>query len=103
MGHIDDAKAVAEAGAFAVVVEGVVEPLAVKITAAIDVPTIGIGASNQCDGQILVLEDMLGLNPWTPKFVKVYGNLGGMIEKAVEDYAKDVKSRAFPGEDQVYR
>ncbi|MDP7149855.1 MAG: 3-methyl-2-oxobutanoate hydroxymethyltransferase [Paracoccaceae bacterium] len=101
--HIDDAKAVAEAGAFAVVVEGVVEPLAVKITDAIDVPTIGIGASNQCDGQILVLEDMLGLNPWTPKFVKVYGNLGGMIEKAVEDYAKDVKSRAFPGEDQVYR
>ena len=101
--HIDDAKAVAEAGAFAVVVEGVVEPLAVKITDAIDVPTIGIGASNQCDGQILVLEDMLGLNPWTPKFVKVYGNLGAMIEKAVEDYAKDVKSRTFPGEDQVYR
>lgn len=101
--HIDDAKAVAEAGAFAVVVEGVVELLAVKITDAIDVPTIGIGASNQCDGQILVLEDMLGLNPWTPKFVKVYGNLGGMIEKAVEDYAQDVKSRAFPGEDQVYR
>ena len=101
--HIDDAKAVAEAGAFAVVVEGVVEPLAVKITEAIDAPTIGIGASNQCDGQILVLEDMLGLNPWTPKFVKVYGNLGGMIEKAVEDYATEVKSRAFPGKDQVYR
>lgn len=101
--HIDDAIAVSEAGAFVVVVEGVVEPLAVKITESISVPTIGIGASNQCDGQILVLEDMLGLNPWTPKFVKVYGNLGGMIEKAVEDYAKDVKSRAFPGEDEVYR
>jgi len=101
--HIDDAKAVAEAGAFAVVVEGVVEPLAVKITESIDAPTIGIGASNKCDGQILVLEDMLGLNPWTPKFVKVYGNLGGMIEKAVEEYATEVKSRAFPGEDQVYR
>ena len=101
--HIDDAKAVSEAGAFAVVVEGVVEPLAVKITESIDVPTIGIGASNKCDGQILVLEDMLGLNPWTPKFVKVYGNLGGMIEKAVEDYAAEVKSRTFPGEDQVYR
>ncbi len=101
--HIDDAVAVSNAGAFAVVVEGVVEPLAVKITESIAVPTIGIGASNQCDGQILVLEDMLGLNPWTPKFVKVYGNLGGMIEKAVEDYAADVKSRAFPGEDEVYR
>ena len=83
--HIDDAIAVSEAGAFCVVVEGVVEPLAVKITDAIAVPTIGIGASNRCDGQILVLEDMLGLNPWTPKFVKVFGNLGGMIEKAVED------------------
>lgn len=101
--HIDDAKAVSEAGAFALVVEGVVEPLADKITEAVNIPTIGIGASNKCDGQILVLEDMLGLNPWTPKFVKVYGSLGGMIEKAVEDYATEVKSRAFPGEDQVYR
>lgn len=101
--HIADARAVAEAGAFALVVEGVVEPLAVKLTEAVDIPTIGIGASNKCDGQILVLEDMLGLNPWTPKFVKVFGNLGGMIEKAVSDYAGEVKSRAFPGEDQVYR
>lgn len=101
--HIADARAVAEAGAFALVVEGVVEPLAVKLTEAVDIPTIGIGASNKCDGQILVLEDMLGLNPWTPKFVKVFGNLGGMIEKAVSDYADEVKTRAFPGEDQVYR
>ncbi|KPP84229.1 MAG: 3-methyl-2-oxobutanoate hydroxymethyltransferase [Rhodobacteraceae bacterium HLUCCA08] len=101
--HIADAKAVAEAGAFAVVVEGVVEPLAVKITRAIDIPTIGIGASAACDGQILVLEDMLGLSPWTPKFVKVYGRLGDMIEDAVRAYADEVKSRAFPGEDHVYR
>ncbi|NVO25593.1 3-methyl-2-oxobutanoate hydroxymethyltransferase [Donghicola sp. C2-DW-16] len=101
--HEEDARAVSEAGAFAVVLEGMVEPLAAKITKQIDIPTIGIGASAECDGQILVLEDMLGLNPWTPKFVKVYGQLGPMIEQAVSDYAEDVKSRAFPTEDQVYR
>ncbi|MEZ5750930.1 MAG: 3-methyl-2-oxobutanoate hydroxymethyltransferase [Paracoccaceae bacterium] len=102
--HINDARAVADAGAFAVVVEGVVEPLAREITKAIDIPTIGIGASADCDGQILVLEDMLGLNPGKPpKFVKVYGQLGGLIEKAVSEYAAEVKSRAFPGEDQTYR
>ncbi|GAB1381246.1 3-methyl-2-oxobutanoate hydroxymethyltransferase [Pararhodobacter aggregans] len=101
--HIADAIAVAEAGAFAVVVEGVVEPLAREITRAVDIPTIGIGASADCDGQILVLEDMLGLNPKPPKFVKVYGALGGMIEQAVKDYADEVKSRAFPGTDQTYR
>ena len=101
--HIDDIKAVADAGAFAVVVEGVVEPLAVKMTKAVDIPTIGIGASNECDGQILVLEDMLGLNPWTPKFVKVYGQLGPMIEEAVNKYAEEVRDRSFPGEDEVYR
>lgn len=101
--HEADAKAVAEAGAFAVVLEGMVEPLAAKITKQIAIPTIGIGASADCDGQILVLEDMLGMNPWTPKFVKVYGTLGPMIEKAVSDYATEVKDRSFPGEDQVYR
>ncbi len=101
--HEADAKAVSEAGAFAVVLEGMVEPLAARITKQIDIPTIGIGASADCDGQILVLEDMLGLNPWTPKFVKVYGQLGPMIEQAVSDYAADVKSRAFPTEDEVYR
>jgi 3-methyl-2-oxobutanoate hydroxymethyltransferase len=69
--HIADAQAVADAGAFAVVLEGMVEPLAAKITKLVAIPTIGIGASVDCDGQILVLEDMLGLNPWTPKFVKV--------------------------------
>ena len=101
--HIADAVAVAEAGAFALVVEGVVEPLADKITAAVDIPTIGIGASANCDGQILVLEDMLGLNPWVPKFVKKYGDLGPAIERAVADYAEEVQTRAFPGPENVYR
>ena len=101
--HIADAVAVAEAGAFAVVVEGVVEPLAVKITQAVDIPTIGIGASADCDGQILVLEDMLGLNPTPPKFVKVYGDLANAIEASVKAYAEDVKARTFPEEGNVYR
>jgi 3-methyl-2-oxobutanoate hydroxymethyltransferase len=101
--HVDDARAVAEAGAFAVVVEGVVEELADRITEAVDIPTIGIGASRNCDGQILVLEDMLGLNPRPPKFVKVYGRLGPMIEEAVKAYADDVQTRAFPGPDEVYK
>ncbi|MFY0692286.1 MAG: 3-methyl-2-oxobutanoate hydroxymethyltransferase [Paracoccaceae bacterium] len=101
--HEADARAVAEAGAFSIVLEGMVEPLAARITKQVEIPTIGIGASAECDGQILVLEDMLGMNPWTPKFVKVYGTLGPMIEKAVSDYAEEVKSRSFPGEDHVYR
>ncbi|SFH17438.1 ketopantoate hydroxymethyltransferase [Palleronia marisminoris] len=101
--HIADAKAVAEAGAFALVVEGVVEPLAREITAAVGIPTIGIGASAECDGQILVLEDMLGLGEGAPKFVKVYGRLGEEIENAVRAYSEDVKNRSFPGPDQVYR
>ncbi|GAA3863537.1 3-methyl-2-oxobutanoate hydroxymethyltransferase [Celeribacter arenosi] len=100
--HIADAKAVTKAGAFAVVVEGVVEPLADEITEAVDIPTIGIGASKKCDGQILVLEDMLGLNPWVPKFVKKYGALGPAIEQAVADYAADVQAREFPGPENVY-
>lgn len=101
--HEADAQAVTEAGAFAIVLEGMVEPLAARITRQISIPTIGIGASAECDGQILVLEDMLGLNPKPPKFVKVYGDLGGRIEKAVSDYADEVRSRAFPTEDQTYR
>ena len=101
--HLEDARVVAEAGAFSVVVEGVVEPLAARITAECPIPTVGIGASAACDGQILVLEDMLGLSPRPPKFVKVYGQLGAMIEQAVEAYAADVRSRGFPTEDQVYR
>jgi len=101
--HEADARAVAEAGAFAMVLEGMVEPLAARITQAVPIPTIGIGASPDCDGQILVLEDMLGLNPRPPKFVKVYGELGNLIEDAVRRYAEDVRARAFPGEAQVYR
>lgn len=101
--HEQDARAVAEAGAFALVLEGMVEPLAARITPQVAIPTIGIGASPSCDGQILVLEDMLGLNPHPPKFVKVYGNLGEGIADAVRRYADEVKSRTFPGEDQLYR
>lgn len=101
--HEHDAKVVSEAGAFAIVLEGMVEPLAAKITKQIDIPTIGIGASAECDGQILVLEDMLGLSPWTPKFVKVYGNLGEQIEKAVESYAEEVRDRSFPTDEQTYK
>ncbi|WP_375780619.1 3-methyl-2-oxobutanoate hydroxymethyltransferase [Bradyrhizobium sp. ma5] len=98
----NDARAIAEAGAFSIVVEAVAEPLARKITQAITVPTIGIGASAACDGQVLVLEDMLGLSPRAPKFVRRYGNLGPMIEEAIAGYARDVKSRAFPGPEHVY-
>ena len=100
--HIADAEAVAEAGAFSIVVEGVVEPLAKKITQAVDIPTIGIGASVDCDGQILVLEDMLGLNSRPPKFVKVYGNLSAEIEKSVRQYAEEVRDSSFPTKDQTY-
>jgi 3-methyl-2-oxobutanoate hydroxymethyltransferase len=99
---LKDAIAVAEAGAFSVVVEAVAEPLARKITETIAIPTIGIGASPACDGQVLVLEDMLGLSARVPKFVKRYGNLGPMIEAAIEGYATDVRSRAFPGPEHVY-
>ncbi len=97
-----DAKAIAEAGAFAIVLEGMAEPLAAKITRQIAVPTIGIGASAECDGQILVMEDMLGLNPNPPKFVRRYANLGPDIEGAVQAYAADVRARQFPGRENVY-
>jgi len=97
-----DAKAVAAAGAFAVVLEGMAEPLAAKITKEIAIPTIGIGASAECDGQILVMEDMLGLNPNPPKFVRRYANLGSDIEAAVKAYATDVRERRFPGLENVY-
>ncbi len=101
--HFEDARAVTEAGAFALVLEGMVEPLAAEITRQVAIPTIGIGASAVCDGQILVLEDMLGFNPKPPKFVKVYGNLGEQIDQAVKNYADEVKNRTFPSEDQIYR
>jgi 3-methyl-2-oxobutanoate hydroxymethyltransferase len=98
----EDARAVSEAGAFSLVIEAVAEPLARRITAAVPVPTIGIGGSAACDGQILVLEDMLGLSPRVPKFVKRYGDLGPAIEAAVAAYAADVRSRAFPAAEHVY-
>jgi 3-methyl-2-oxobutanoate hydroxymethyltransferase len=100
---VADARAVAEAGAFSVVVEAVAEPLAAEITREIAIPTIGIGASPVCDGQVLVLEDMLGLSPWVPKFVKRYTDLGPSIEAAVSAYAEEVRSRAFPAAAHVYR
>jgi 3-methyl-2-oxobutanoate hydroxymethyltransferase len=99
---VADARAVADAGAFSVVVEAVAEPLAAEITREIAIPTIGIGASATCDGQVLVLEDMLGLSPWVPKFVKRYTNLGPSIEAAVSAYAEEVRSRAFPAAAHVY-
>jgi len=97
-----DATAVAEAGAFALVLEAMAEPLAARISRSVAIPTIGIGASAACDGQILVLEDMLGLSPRVPKFVKRYAELGGAIEDAVASYALEVRSRAFPAESNVY-
>ncbi|MFA7261748.1 MAG: 3-methyl-2-oxobutanoate hydroxymethyltransferase [Caulobacter sp.] len=99
---IDEARATADAGAFAVVVEGVAEPLARDITAAIAPPTIGIGASAGCDGQILVTDDMLGLFDWTPKFVRRYADLRGEIARAASAYAEDVRARRFPGEAETY-
>ena len=100
---VADAQAVAESGAFAMVVEGVIEPLAQRITETVSVPTIGIGASAACDGQILVCDDLLGLfGDFRPKFVKQYAQLAGTIEAAVGNYASDVRARRFPGPEQVY-
>jgi len=98
----EDARAVAQAGAFAVVLEAMAEPLAARLTKDIDIPTIGIGASATCDGQVLVLEDMLGLSPRVPKFVKRYTDLGPSIGAAVAEYAREVRSRAFPAAEHVY-
>jgi 3-methyl-2-oxobutanoate hydroxymethyltransferase len=100
---IGDAKAVSDAGAFAIVIEGVVEPIAIAITQAVPCPTIGIGASAQCDGQVLVAEDMLGLFERTPRFVKRFGDMAGTISEAAAAYAADVRSRAFPTPDQTYQ
>jgi 3-methyl-2-oxobutanoate hydroxymethyltransferase len=99
---LHDAKVTAEAGAFAIVVEGVAEGLAREITQAVSVPTIGIGASAGCDGQILVTDDMLGLFDWTPKFVRRYADLRGEITQAVAAYAEDVRQRRFPGPAEIY-
>jgi 3-methyl-2-oxobutanoate hydroxymethyltransferase len=99
---VAEAEATADAGAFCIVVEGVAEALARDITAAVAVPTIGIGASAGCDGQILVTDDMLGLFDWTPKFVRRYANLKSEIEQAARAYADDVRARRFPGPAETY-
>lgn len=98
-----DAKAVTKAGAFSVVVEGTVEPVAREITETIDIPTIGIGASAACDGQVLVIDDVLGMfSDFTPKFVKRYANLGDLVEQAAEQYAEEVRNRTFPTDAHCY-
>ena len=98
-----DAKAVADAGAFAMVIESTVESLAHEITEAVAVPTIGIGASPACDGQILVTEDLIGLFPdFTPKFVKRFAELGVQVEEAARAYAVEVRERRFPGPEQLF-
>jgi 3-methyl-2-oxobutanoate hydroxymethyltransferase len=97
-----EARAVDEAGAFAIVVEGVDENLASEVTLAVRAPTIGIGASGRCDGQVLVVDDMLGLFDWTPKFVRRYGDLKGVIDKAAAAYAADVRARRFPAAAETY-
>lgn len=100
---IDDALAIQEAGAFAVVLEGVAEPLARKVADTLEVPVIGIGASNACDGQILVTEDMMGLFAINPKFVKRFAEIGQNIEDAIEAYANEVRDRTFPAEEHTYK
>ncbi len=98
----EDARAVAGAGAFSVVLEAMASPLADRLTKAVPIPTIGIGASANCDGQILVMEDMLGLSPRVPKFVREFGKVGKAIERAIKLYAQDVRSREFPAPEHTY-
>jgi len=100
---VGDARALDEAGAFAIVVEGVLEPIAIAATEAVSCPVIGIGASARCDGQVLVTEDMLGLFERVPRFVKRYADLGPTISDAVGRYAAEVRERSFPAEETIYR
>jgi len=100
---LSDAKILSNSGVFAIVIECVLEDLAKKITKEISVPTIGIGASKHCDGQILVTDDMLGISDHYPKFVKRYSTISKIIEKSVRTYCKDVKLRKFPSNNYVYR
>jgi 3-methyl-2-oxobutanoate hydroxymethyltransferase len=97
-----EARETDQAGAFAIVVEGVARDLADEITRTVSAPTIGIGASPQCDGQILVTDDMVGLFDWTPKFVRRYGNLRAVVSEAAAKYAADVRSGEFPGKAEIY-
>jgi 3-methyl-2-oxobutanoate hydroxymethyltransferase len=98
-----DARALDAAGAFAIVVEGVIEPIAIAVTKAVACPTIGIGASAHCDGQVLVTEDMLGMFERVPRFVKRYENIAQTIAGAAASYAAEVRDRSFPGPDQTYQ
>ena len=99
---VADAAAIAGAGAFAVVIEGVMEDIAIRITDTVACPTIGIGASARCDGQVLVTEDMLGLFERTARFVKRYEDMAGRISAAAQNYAGEVRARSFPGPEQIY-
>ena len=100
---VADAQALSDAGAYAIVIEGVVEPIAVEVTKAVACPTIGIGASAQCDGQVLVTEDMMGMFERVPRFVKRYGEMAELISEAVTLYAAEVRARSFPGTEQTYQ
>jgi len=100
---VSDAKALDEAGAFAIVIEGVLEPIAIAATKAVSCPTIGIGASAQCDGQVLVTEDMLGMFERVPRFVKRYEDIADVIDRTVAQYAEEVRARSFPTADQTYQ
>ncbi|QTD55692.1 3-methyl-2-oxobutanoate hydroxymethyltransferase [Parasphingorhabdus cellanae] len=100
---VGDAIALDEAGAFAIVLEGVLEPIAIEVTESVEAITIGIGASARCDGQVLVTEDMLGMFERTARFVKRYHNISENIVQAATDYANEVRSRSFPGPDQLYQ
>ena len=100
---VADAVALDQAGAFAIVVEGVVEPIAIEVTRAVACPTIGIGGSAQCDGQVLVTEDMLGMFERVPRFVKRYADIAELISGAAEQYAAEVRARTFPGIEQTYQ
>ena len=100
---VGDARALCAAGTFAMVVEGVVEPLAVAVTEATNCPTIGIGGSAKCDGQVLVTEDMLGMFERVPRFVKRYDDLAARVSAAAMAYAEEVRARTFPGAEQTYQ
>ncbi len=100
---LQDAKSLEAAGAFAVVLECVPAELAARVTAAVSIPTIGIGAGPDCDAQVLVWQDMAGLTPRTAKFVKKYADVAGVLGQAARSFARDVVAREFPGPEHSYR
>ncbi len=100
---ISDGQALQDAGAFSIVAEGVIEPIAIALTNTLEIPVIGIGASAQCDGQVLVTEDMLGMFERVPRFVKRYEDIAAIIDKTVASFASEVRDRSFPSEEQTYQ